>query len=89
MGVTYPVNTKGIKLSTRSVPTALRALGAQKIGSGTASKDNAWCWRNAEMWHTRSPKEWRAYLDNNAPRPFLAPHDGLVLDVLAEVADHE
>ncbi|QJC78222.1 primase-helicase family protein [Pseudomonas umsongensis] len=73
LGTSYPANTRSMKITSQTLADALRKLGAVKIGSGTAAKDNAWCWRYQSDWLGVRLKEWKAYLDNNAGRPFTVP----------------
>lgn len=69
---TYPEVIGGLKLNFKTLSSALQKLGAVRIGSGSASKDNAWAWRHQRQWATASLKDWQAYLDGSAPRPFPA-----------------
>ncbi|WP_423503376.1 primase-helicase family protein [Pseudomonas fluorescens] len=58
----YPNNTKSLHINNRTLPTALQQIGAQKVGSGTASSDNGWCWRRIDFWSAQPVKAWAAYL---------------------------
>ncbi|MGW8466308.1 primase-helicase family protein [Pseudomonas sp. CLCA07] len=53
---------RGIKVNHRTLPAALERLGAVQLGSGTASKDNAWFWRNQDYWRGKTAKELIAYI---------------------------
>lgn len=67
---TYPAVTGDMRLNFKTLAKALEKLRAVKIGSGNASKDKAWAWRYQHQWTVASLKDWQAYLDQNAPRPF-------------------
>lgn len=75
LGLLYPTNCRAMKVSARTVAEALRKLGATIIGSGTASKDKAMCWRNQQKWAAVRLKEWKAYLDDNALCPVPEEED--------------
>lgn len=69
LATTYPANCRNMQVHARTVADALRKLGAVPIGSGTASENNAMCWRNQEKWTAVRLKSWKAYLDGNGPCP--------------------
>ncbi|MNG10400.1 hypothetical protein D3C84_938640 [compost metagenome] len=78
----YPNNTRSLKVNNRSLPIALQQIGAQKVGSGTASSDNGWCWRRVDFWNSQPVKLWAAYLDGgDAPDH---PHLSIVQPPQAE-----
>ncbi|MFF5867261.1 primase-helicase family protein [Pseudomonas sp. NPDC012596] len=60
---------KGMAVNNKTLPKALEALRAVKIGSGTAAENNAWCWRRHDRWAGVRLKDWKAYLDGKATSP--------------------
>lgn len=71
---------RGIKVNHRTLPAALERLGAVQIGSGTASKDSAWFWRNQDYWASVPTAVLLAYI-----RDSIIPDDY----PKTEVSDHE
>jgi hypothetical protein len=63
-----PAVLKGLNFTTRTLPTALREVGAQQLGAdgqrkATNSKYMAWCWRNFDEWDDRKPAAFISYLE--------------------------
>lgn len=69
LGQLFTTNCRSMKVTSRTVADALRKLGASPIGSGTAAKDNALCWRNQDKWAAVRLKDWKAYLDDDGQCP--------------------
>lgn len=61
----------GFKINHKTLPRALTNVGVKKVGSGTASNDQAYCWRNYDFWFRVPLAQMKEYRDGgpNAPRP--------------------
>ncbi|MBI6887206.1 primase-helicase family protein [Pseudomonas putida] len=63
---------KGMRFTSRSLPSALREIGAKQLGVDGRLKNNAstrmaWCWRNFNEWDKKPASAYSIHIDKGTP----------------------